>query len=237
MLNRYATILIVIGAALIVAATLMVLPRETAASIVRESGPIETASWLGYLVAAALAILVGASSARRRDGVIGALILLVLAARELDFHARFTTGGVLRLRFWTGSEPAISEKFIAGLILTAIALATIWFVSRNFHRFKNAIAAREAWALSLAAAIVMLPGVKVIDRAVSLVKAWITEDVSDNLVVMSRTLEETLELAIPALLIAALVQMLLMRAAKPAAAKSGAATAKPRHPGDRGPDR
>ncbi len=77
----------------------------------------------------------------------------------------------------------------------------------------------------MAAAILMLPGVKVIDRALSLVKEWTTLEAGESLVIMSRTIEETLELAIPVLLIVALIQMRLMRVAKLLPVEQDAATA------------
>ncbi len=58
MLRRYGTILIVAGGACIVAVVVISLPRDIGARIVDEQGPIEQASWIGYMTVVLLAILV-----------------------------------------------------------------------------------------------------------------------------------------------------------------------------------
>ena len=52
-------ILLVVGTALAVAGTLMCFRSEYAGWIVEESGPIEQATWITYIVAAVLALLIG----------------------------------------------------------------------------------------------------------------------------------------------------------------------------------
>ncbi len=214
MLRRYGTILIVAGCACIVAVVVISLPRDIGARIVDEQGPIEQASWIGYVSVALLAILVGGSG-RLADGVLGAVVLLALAARELDSHVRFTTLGVLKLRFWTSAETPVNEKLVAGLILAGIVMATVWLLVRNFNSFKDRLAAREAWAINLVAALLLLPCVKIVDRALSLFKEWTASEASENLVFASQAFEETFELAIPVLLIVSVIQLHLVARSKP----------------------
>lgn len=157
-----------IGIAVILYTILLVaLPRvlETAAfkQAFSEDGPFEQLSILGWLLAAATVL----ARVRPLNKVASAfaLLFLVFAAREADWHKAFTHGSLLSLKYYWRAVAPIGEKLLAGLaagavvaliVYTGIQIVKYLFIRRGWRK-------RAGFWLLLASALVVLG--KLLDRA------------------------------------------------------------------------
>ncbi|TKA96150.1 hypothetical protein FAZ78_12995 [Cereibacter changlensis] len=79
------------------------------------------------------------------------LALLLMALRELDFDKRFTDQGVLKLRYYTSSEP-LSDKLPGILLLLVLALMLYRLARRNLMPWLRGLRQRDLCAWLVAAA-------------------------------------------------------------------------------------
>lgn len=86
----------------------------------KEEGPIEAISAIGYFVCASLLLLWAGRGIVRYWYMPVAVI--ALGFRELDFHVRFSHMNVTKIKFFTSATVPLSEK----LIVTAIYLFLAW---------------------------------------------------------------------------------------------------------------
>jgi hypothetical protein len=91
-----------------------------------ESGPVEMVSAIGYMLCAA-SILWLAGNWRGRWAAAGLMILFGL--RELDFHNRFTSMSLSKIKFYLSPDVALLEKLIGGAVLAMF----VYFVFRLFQ--------------------------------------------------------------------------------------------------------
>lgn len=191
-------ILLVLAGLASLLAYMLSLPVEQQLVLKQEGGPIENASALGYLITAAfLAVFGGRGFLRSHFPVV--VVLLAMAARELDFDKRFTTLGILKSRFYFDPSVPWGERLV-GLLVVGLILYCVWRV------FRTGLAVwrdpenngRYAVLVTLFAAgfVVFTKSIDGIGRKL----APLGIEVSGYTEHVSAVLEETLELGIPALL-------------------------------------
>jgi hypothetical protein len=146
-----------------------------------ESGPIEQFSSIGYFLAAAAAL----HSYRKGNishGLNAAVILCAMALREMDFHDRFTTMGIMKTRFYISPAVPVHEKIIGTTVMLVLLYVVIRFLWMNSRAFIQALQVRNGSALLALNGIVFTVASKLIDGSNTL---------------FFSILEETLEFTIP----------------------------------------
>ncbi len=154
-----------------------------------ESSPIQVFSVIGYFLAAFAALLLHKKGSISY-GINAAIILIAMALRELDFHCRFTTMGIMKTRFYISDIVPVTEKVIATIILLSVLYVVIRFAWKNSHAFIKAVKEKNSPALLALNGLVFTIASKIID--------------SNNTLFLS-ILEETLEFSIPFFFLLALI--------------------------------
>jgi hypothetical protein len=190
---------------------LVVFPASTLDRLFAEGGAVENAQTILYGLCALLSLAYWWKNLWP-GGLTGALLLAVLMVRELDFHKRFTAMSVTRTRYYLLSEVPVSSRVIAAtVLLVTLAIAVVFFRKRA-RFFWSALRSGRDWAMAAAAGIGLIPVAVFVDKthgwegaATSLSSALgITPPMTGKLLEMA--IEETLELAIPVLLLLALIR-------------------------------
>jgi hypothetical protein len=94
--------------------------------LMSESGPVEMVSAIGYVLCAA-SILWLAGNWHGRLAAVGLMIMFGL--REMDFHSRFTSMNLSKIKFYLSPDVALLEKLIGGAVLAMF----VYFVFRLFQ--------------------------------------------------------------------------------------------------------
>jgi len=112
---RVSAIYIVLAClSLLLVAIATMLPTEIAGiPVYDEDGFIEDLTVLGYILCAALILILGGWTFARKKALGILTILLLLTARELNFHTRFTTMSITKTRFYFSADVPFVEKFAA----------------------------------------------------------------------------------------------------------------------------
>ena len=176
---------------------------ERLGALTRETGWIEVATATLYGVATLLLLALWRKD--RRFFVHSAFVVALLWARELDLHKAFTSDSVLSTRFFFRDHAGVTEKVVAGLVLLVFAVIVIRYL-RNWRRLRDGLTLRSPAAISAALAILLLPATKSLDAFGRVAKGLgfeITFDINAVGIV-----EESVELAIPAVVILAAAQYL-----------------------------
>ena len=172
-----------------------------------EDGPIEVASVIAYLGAAACFVL-GAPDGLRDLWQIPATLLLA-AGRELDLDKSLLSEGMLMSRFYFGDAP-LWEKAV-GLAVVAFALWTGWrLVRHGTGPALRAIRDGAAWAVLAAGAVLALVVAKTFDGFARKLRPLGVE-VSDALNRTLSLVEEWLELGASVALLLAVLSWVRVR--------------------------
>lgn len=174
---------------------LMTAPPELADALVEENGLIESLSAMGWFVAAGF-LLTTSALQRWQRGFAGAFLLLAFGLRELDFHKRFTTMGIIKIKFFLSGDVPITEKIIALLVLGFFLLMAWLFLRGRIGWFVQRLKDRAGPAVALAALVLLLGASKVLDRlpnAVREIGIPFPGGASEQLGII----EETVELGLP----------------------------------------
>jgi hypothetical protein len=167
--------------------------------LLQENGLIESLSAIAWFVAAG--VLAVFSYVRRwHRGFAVTYLLLALAFRELDFHKRFTTMGILKIKFYLNSTVPVLEKIMAGLVLGFLLLMVWFFVKDRIGWFFRRLRNREGPTVALAVFFPLLGSSKILDRLPNaLQEAGITFPIAPA--GLMRIIEETMELGLPLMMI------------------------------------
>ncbi|MEN8199997.1 MAG: hypothetical protein ABFR63_07990 [Thermodesulfobacteriota bacterium] len=157
--------------------------------LISESGPLQNFTVVGYFIAF-LTALVLQWNKRISLGYSPAIILLVMGLRELDFHSRFTTMGIMKSRFYISEAVPLQEKIIGGAILLAVAVIVAAFFLRHYRSFWQALKEKSRPAL------LTLSGISF---------AVISKIIDSTSLLIGEALEESMETAIPYLFLAAML--------------------------------
>lgn len=183
---------------------LLSLPDAVTYAVIKENGPVETAQLIAYMAGAILSWIY---EIRRTwsHGLSGGAILFIFALREMDLQTMFTGMSVIKTRFFITPEFSLATRLTAALILLAIGVFVATFVKRTIRKFLKALKNKENWAVTAFAGTIMLPLSLVFDGAKRYMQALGMTPGEEELLFFA-VLEETSELAIPLLFLAALIQ-------------------------------
>jgi hypothetical protein len=154
------------GAALLALAALIVAAATASPDsrqwLLREHGPIESLSAVGYLVC--LVTLLCLPKDRKPVAAMAmGVIFVVFGLRELGFHARFTTMGIFKSRFYISPEVPILEKIIGAAVLLILAGAMGYVAKRHFRTFVRGVRRLEPGPFSALIVIFLLVFTKTLD--------------------------------------------------------------------------
>lgn len=179
------------------------LPVRLGEAIVREGGFIEASTALAFAGAAGAAIWIAVRD-RSWSGWAAGLLLAAAAARELDFHRRFTTASIEKgtyLGFFRSPGVPWPEKLIVGAVLAVLAVAAIALIVRESRPFLGALRARRSAAVATLGGFAALVAAQGFDKA-----SGRAGQVLGGLALLAKACEEHLELAGALLFLLAFVQ-------------------------------
>lgn len=180
---------------------------EAARTFFREGETVENLTLVGY--ALAIALLLGWSRAAWRFRLYSAAVLAVLAMRELDLHKAFTSDSFMKLSYYARGEDPILGRIVAGLVMLAILALLVRYLAYG-RPLLAALAARRRDAESALSAVLLLPVSKALDSILGLLAKHLGHRPTDNERLWFGLIEETLELAIPLVVVLAVVQFNLL---------------------------
>jgi hypothetical protein len=186
----------------------------------REGETVENLTLAAYLVAIALLILWSHATWQLR--IYTALVLAFFALREMELPKAFTSDSIMKLSYYARGEDPILARVLAGavmLVILAVLIRYLWFG----RPLLAALLARRPFADSALIAVALVPGSKVLDSILGLMAKHLGHQPTDNERLWLGLFEETLELAIPLMVILAVVQF-------NAAAQSAAESEKTQYP-------
>jgi hypothetical protein len=182
----------VLGASLVLALLCYALPGELGFAIVREGGFIEAPTALAFAGAAGVAMWIAVRDRWRSGWAVG-MLMAGAAAREMDFHRRFTTLSVEKgtyLGFFGSPVVPWPEKLIAGVVLTGLGVAALALVVREHRPFLTALGARRTEAVAALGGFAALAVAQSFDKASGRVGRALP-----GVVLLAKCFEEHLELA------------------------------------------
>ena len=133
-------------------------------------------------------------------GLYPAIILLGFSLRELDFHTRFTPENINSTRYWRSSDVDLLQKLIVAAFLATMICMAVVFVRRHFRTWLLHLRLGYPYAISIAGALGYILISFALDNQLDM-------GALDKPIVLFLSLaEEAIEVGIPILLSAALIQ-------------------------------
>lgn len=185
-----------VGFTLLFALLGLALPTRMVRELSAESGPLELASALGWTV---LALAIPVFFQWSRYSVAGAALAAGAAAREADWHKRFTEDSVLKPTFYLRAEYPIQEQIIGGAIVALLIISLAMLTGRFFRHASRDPRFMPPWAAAGFAALAITGASKLLDRLPDILDKSIGVEMAESQLRMMRILEEGLELGLPAL--------------------------------------
>lgn len=164
-----------------------------------EGGIVEIASALGYFLCAAQILYKGKINYFREYYYFWVLIIM-FGLRELDFHKRFTTMGILKIKFFISTEVPFIEKLIGFLIVLLLLHATITMYKKHFRQFIEGLKNHSTIHFGILIALLLLGVSKTLD-GISRKLGSIGKEIGIQVYQHLAAFEEVLELGIPIILI------------------------------------
>lgn len=179
-------------------------------AIFSEQGPFERLSpvfWVGLALACAVqAAPLANGHGRGRNLVVLALIAVLLAMREADWHYKLAGGNVLRIKFYSQGSATLEVKLIAAVIVIVglvIVLRALWLAIATL---RHRAAWREPWVWTLAIGLLAMVGTKMLDRSLNLLREWFALTLPEQTGHLIGAWEEGFECALPLIFAVALWQ-------------------------------
>lgn len=174
------------------------LDEDACQTIFSESGIFEKFSIVAWITAGLCLLIRHSKSAPFLAGGMS-LLCFLCAAREDDWHKKFTADGILKLKYYTKTVAPLSEKIPAALI-ALIFLALIFYATYLAYRCWRLGTWRNHRAQQLTILGIALFFVsKTLDRSISLLHELAQIDVSDAIGRMIGAYEEGFEMWSPLL--------------------------------------
>lgn len=187
--------------------------------LMSEEGPVEQATAIGYgLAAIAVWLLCGRLQAPS-DNLALSIVCLAFGARELDLHKAWTDGSVLSARFYSGPVP-ITQKLVALAVLLPIVLALVHLLRRHARDVYAGWRRRETVSVTIVTFTVTMLLTKALDRSLNVYYEATGTRLPEALYHLQAPFEEVTELALPALILLALLQQRRRLTAEAAALRS-----------------
>jgi len=179
------------------------LPDHISNEIVKENGPVEILSAAGYFLFCIFIIhfnYIGAI----KTGLTPGFFMFLLGLRELDFHVRFTTMGIFKTKFFVSPQVPFSEKIIVTLFILSLIVYGVMYLRRTLPGLKKDLLGGRPYAFSIIAAVGCIFVSKLLDGNSKIFE--VIFPMIENPSLLSRTMEECLEMFIPVFFIRALLQ-------------------------------
>ncbi|MDX1775870.1 MAG: hypothetical protein R3297_04760 [Desulfobulbales bacterium] len=117
----------------------------------------------------------------------------------MDFHEKFTTMGIFKIKFYLSPEVGIVEKTIVILLMILLFVFLYNFLKSNAREFLNGFRKKKPYIITASAGLLSLPASKVLDGGLQ----WLDAIGQGHRAVY---FEESLEMAIPLFFIIAMLQ-------------------------------
>jgi hypothetical protein len=190
-------------------------PTEWTERLFHEGGVIENTTLAIYFLSAfilfALAFSTqppGRTSKAKYLGFAG--VLLICAARELDWHQKFTTRDIFKTRYYIDGEISLVEKSLSIVAITLITILVMRMLWSNWRIWKESFLNLRLPGIATAVAITSLIASKVIDSGLGTIKrAGFT--VPESLQQTLAGVEETCELVGPAIIMVLVIRLAIQQ--------------------------
>jgi len=179
----------------------IVLPLDIIFPIIYENGPIEGMTIVFYLVAI---ICIWLPRVKRYSTPIicitSTIAIQALAAREGDLHKVFGSLSVLKLKFWV-SDVSIMNKIIAAAVILPMILSILYLCIKFWKSILQAAKQYIPSAVTLMTFCILIVVTKILDRSLDVVTQILSWDSPRWVTALQNSLEESLEMLLPILLI------------------------------------
>lgn len=202
----------IVGLALVLPATL---DGTTFNPYLRENGPVEVVSALGYVLCVLAIVVFGGWRLAWGKGLPFSILLLTMAARELDFHNRFWTHSVSRIDYYFDAAVPLAEKLLAPGLLAAIGVAVVHVAVRYLPRLVAGVMRLDPVSVAVAlgvGSVALSKGIDGIGNRLS----HVGYEMSMQTVLLFEKFEEVVELGIWMYFMIAIVAFFLQRRAEEA---------------------
>ncbi len=171
------------------------LSDDTFQPLFMESGFFEQNSIVIWLLAA-IAAMISSKSQRWHHGAI-AMLFVLCAAREADWHKKFTTDGILKVRYYTNSAAPLAEKMIAAFVVILFISLVCYALYFCIRCFRSSADWRNARVYFAFVGVSLFFVGKALDRSVALLQQLFQITVSDSWGRYIQAYEEGFELLGP----------------------------------------
>lgn len=192
------------------------LPHDAVIALIHEDGPVESLTVLLYLLLALALWCVPRPGDDTRPRAAITLLVLALAARELDLHKHFTGGSVLKVSFYLHDAPLL-HKLVALPILLVILATAAWLALRYVRPLWRDLRRGRPLAVTMAVFFATLVLTKLIDRSFAILAEDFGIVMSAGLDAVLSGMEEVGECSLPLILAVGLGQYQHERASGSAA--------------------
>ncbi len=185
----------------------LVQPTESVLWLMREEGPVETATSALFFLLALVLYGLRPKLDDRRSWLAMVTLCAAAGAREMDWHKVWTGKSVLKLSFYLGPAPA-HQKLLAGALVMLVAAGVIYLVRRHALSLWRDLRAREPVAVTVATLLVTTAITKVLDRSINLLIQDHGIVAAPSIRALVAALEESMELGLPLMVTLAVWQYL-----------------------------
>jgi hypothetical protein len=194
--NWFAAVMLTLVVLFIFSTTL---DDATRKALLSEDGPVEIASAVLYFVCCAYLLLKGGLAFFRRYPYF-VVIPLLFGMRELDFDKRFTTIGVLKIKFYVSPLEPWHTKLIVILLGLAVIVLIVMMIKKHLKALWESVRSGGDMGLGVVLVLVMLVVSKSLDGLERKCIA-IGLSVPPLLAKYSSVAEEIIELGIPVIML------------------------------------
>jgi hypothetical protein len=174
------------------------LDQSQASKLFSEKGFFEQFSIVAW-IAAAIALLIRHTKEAPRLATGMSLLCFLCAAREDDWHKKFTADGILKLKYYTKSAAPLAEKIPAALIALVFITLIFYATYLAYRAWRNGTwRDRHAQQLTILGIALFFVG-KILDRSISLLDELFQISVPKALGRMIGAYEEGFEMWSPVL--------------------------------------
>ena len=177
-------------------------PLEVSTFLYSESGPYEVFSTVLWLVLAGLVLL--QSQLQLRVRLASSIAALLMCSRELDMHKALFTMSFIKTNFYKSPDIPFHDKVAGGLALL-VMIALLVYLAKRMLLFLRTQASSDTSAHLLVYSLALGAISKILDRFSSQMHELFNIAVPANARLAIVAMEESLELALPLLLILALL--------------------------------
>ncbi len=164
-----------------------------------EGGIVEVASAIGYFLCVLLILYKGKINYLRKYYYF-ILLFIMSGFRELDFHKRFTTMGILKIKFFTSPDVPFTEKLVGFLIVLLLLHILISIYRNHFRQFIEGLKNHSTIPIGVFIVLLLLGVSKSLD-GISRKLGSFNIEIGSQIAIHLAALEEVLELGIPMFLL------------------------------------